>query len=222
MDGNQTGKDGLPVTGLPSSTKESPSDKKWSDAEAEFLGQWHAEEYARKRHSTLDSRIAELTNEKDSSAKTISELTSKLETMQSERDKLIESKAGGVDFLKVEQKLKDLDKREAEIQVSMKVINEYKRSKRITDLAEFYVKDPAARVKFAEKLTKLNPQTPEQAEEFAKVLAADLQTSTSQRPDSLSGSSATSDEQFMKDYAAGRTNDHKRAKQIMDERNKGG
>lgn len=187
MDGDQTGKDQLPGTGPASTTKENPSDKKWSDAEVEFLGNWHAEEYARKRHSTLDTRVSELTKEKDSSAKTISELTSRLSALQAERDKLIESKTGGVDFLKVEQKIKDLDKREAEVEASMKVINEHKRLKRITDLAEFYVSDPTARAKFAEKLTKLNPQTPEQAEEMAKVLATEGQSASTTKPDSLSG-----------------------------------
>jgi len=159
-----------PVSGQPgpaSAQNPSPSDKRWTDAEVEYLGKAYAEKYANEKHSKLDKALFEKDKALESTSKTLAEI-------QAERDELL-AKGGAGDAVARSKTLAakeaELKKREEATELGLQKVNDFERDKRIKEAAEKYEPDTALRTKFIEALTKLKPQNATQVDEFAASLS---------------------------------------------------
>lgn len=174
-DGNEKGKGpASEQPGSASSPNPNPSDKRWTDAEVEYLGKVYAEKYANEKHSTLDKMLAEAKKSVESAGKETGTLKDQIATMESELNDL-RTKGGAGDVVVLKKQLAakeaELKKREETAELGLQKVNDFERDKRIKEAAEKYEPDTALRVKFVEALTKLKPQNAAQVDEFAASLS---------------------------------------------------
>jgi len=168
------GKDPLPAKGPASIPNQNPSEKRWTDAEVEYLGKVYAEKYANEKHSKLDQMKAAAEKRADDEAKSKSDLQGQITTMENELNELrTKGGAGDVVALKKQIAVKEaeLKKREEAADSGLKKVNDFERDQRIKEAAEKYEPDVLLRPKFIEALGKLKPQNAAQVDEFAVALS---------------------------------------------------
>jgi hypothetical protein len=160
--------------GSASTQTQNPSDKRWTDAEVEYLGKVHAEKYANEKHSKLDKMLAEANKLAEAAGKDAGTLREQITTMESELNDL-RTKGGAGDVVALKKQLAakeaELKKREEAADLGLQKVNDFERDKRIKEAAEKYEPDTALRAKFVEALTKLKPQNAAQVDEFAASIS---------------------------------------------------
>jgi len=217
MDGEVATQDAI-QTGQPSESASSPS-----EAELKALAD-AVEEAANKKHSKLDRMLNTTSSERDTYKeqaetyrKQYEEAVAKAE--QAERKRL----EGDPEALKAYDRIKEAEKRELALKAKEREINETaakieaERKTLEQERTGRVVAETAVRYGLpVPELEALQITDPEALDRVARSLAS-ARGGPDRKTDSLVGTGGGTDEDFIKAYARGDSNDHERAQKLLNE-----